>query len=386
MLKIIRILFKCLSILLLFLVFIASLQYLVSKWYIFPEPKPFSGKHWFNPYETLNGEWYKSNFHAHSKTWLSLTNGAQTGDSVIAKYNALGYDVIGISDYHSINTWQNFDDPMFIPVYEHGYNIKKSHRLAIGSRKVSFFDFPLIHTLHQKQYLIERLKRNSPVVAIAHPEFFGGHNTEDFKYLSGYDCIEVLNHYRISDKHWDSALSAGKIAWIIANDDSHNVSKKGETGVMWTMIHAEKAIARSILENLSSGKAYGVWGSEGLNDNYIKKIKIDKDTLSILLGKEAKKITLIGQNGAEKAIFHQSDSIFYPLKVQDTYIRTVVENEKSSMYLNPVFRYDGVSIPKNQFTCQVNRSKTWLIRSGILFIYFFVLAWFLKKIIKKKIT
>ena len=172
-----------------------------------------------------------------------LTDGkAQNGQQLIARYNSMGYEVKCISDYHQINPQQNTADPLFVPIYEHGYNLFKAHRLPMGSTNISYYDVSLLHQLDDRQAIIRRLKNTSPYVAIAHPEFGKGHPLSDFPHLTGYDCMEVLNHYRRSDKQWDAALSAGRPVWIIANDDMHDLNKPKEVGVRWTMVAANQPI------------------------------------------------------------------------------------------------------------------------------------------------
>lgn len=57
----------------------------------------------------------------------------------------MGYGVPGISDYFRINPHQSRQSSRFVPVYEHGANVHKSHRLAIGSEQVDYYDVTLWH-------------------------------------------------------------------------------------------------------------------------------------------------------------------------------------------------------------------------------------------------
>jgi hypothetical protein len=80
-------------------------------------------------------------------------------------------------------------------VYEHGYNVLKSHCLAISPDHVSFFDFPLMQGASQQQCVIEHLRALHAVVALAHPAFGGGRSAADMKDLVGYHYTEVLSAY-----------------------------------------------------------------------------------------------------------------------------------------------------------------------------------------------
>src|SRR5262245_56848266 len=64
--------------------------------YSFPEPRPFSGNHFFNPYATQHGQWQRGNFLAHGWAWYGVTNGRQPDSEVAQRYRDLGYTVPGV--------------------------------------------------------------------------------------------------------------------------------------------------------------------------------------------------------------------------------------------------------------------------------------------------
>jgi hypothetical protein len=396
---------------------VISLQYASCPIYDFPAARPFVGRHWFNPYrattlaETLaGGRWYKCNFHAHSKAWGGLTNGHQPAAEVYAAYKQLGYDVVGISNYHSITNLPSGDshhdstnaptNTLCVPVYEHGYNIKKSHRLAIGAREVVWLDFPLGQTLHHKQHIVLRLRQTAELVAIAHPRFVGGHPPENFRFLTGYDFVEVLNHFRTSDEHWDSCLSAGHAKWILADDDTHDIRIAEETGAFWTMVQASERTANERTTNerttnertasgiyaaLRAGRHYGVRGANATNDNPLQSVVVHSstdgtalgrspsdtlgntlgDTMTVRLHHAADSIVFIGQRGIVRQTSYHAASASYLLKPEDTYIRTVIYNPHSTLYLNPVLRYDGIHPPNEpEILATVNIAVTWAFRAA----------------------
>jgi len=353
--------------LLLIAIELAQLQYIQSRRYSFAAPQVFSGDSLYNPYQSIDSLWQKGNFHAHARAWGGITDGKHnTTEALIEKYQQMNYSVICVSDYHSINPQQAIQEPSFIPVYEHGYNLFKAHRLAMGSHDVSFYDITLFPNTSDKQYIINRIKQQSPYLTIAHPKFGGGHTFEDLALLSGYECLEVLNHYRLSDKHWDTVLSAGKPVWIVGNDDNHNISKPDETGAKWTMIASDTNKGTAILENLTNGKAYGVEGKGGVNDNHLQFLKVNGQTLFLKLENPAKEIAFIGQNGKTNALFTNTDHASYVFHPTDTYLRTLITNEQTKMYLNPVIRYDGKTKPENTMTAVYNPIKTWLMRLRVV--------------------
>ena len=58
------------------------------------------------------------------------------------------------SDYQKIN-YHGSDKPDFIPTYEHGYNIFKTHQVCIGAERVLWTDLLVFQTKSMKQWIIE---------------------------------------------------------------------------------------------------------------------------------------------------------------------------------------------------------------------------------------
>ena len=133
---------KFIVVLILSLLFIGSLFYINTTIYNFPEPQPFSGDSIFNPYQNLPDSTFRANFHAHSIAWKGVTNGHNTEKDIFDSYTKEGYDIAGISNYHSISSYAEKHTDLYVPMYEHGYNIFKAHFLSINSNEVSYFDFP----------------------------------------------------------------------------------------------------------------------------------------------------------------------------------------------------------------------------------------------------
>jgi len=385
--KIVKIFLKLIKNIVLFILILAitilSVQQIQTELYNFPSPKSFQGDYLYNPYNNLKGKWYKGNFHAHSIVIKNVLNGKDTPEEVINHYESRNYDIIGLSNYHHIASKDFYKNKVYIPVYEHGYNIMKSHRLVIGPEEVSFFDCLINYSLSNKQYIVSRLKSECEALAIAHPKFRNGHTIDDFKYLTGYDLIEVLNHYRFSFEHWDAALSSGIPAWIISDDDTHNVKRAEETCVNWTMINSDKLDRKSIIENLKQGRALGVTGKEGENKNHLDSVIVNDQTVTFKFVNTADEINLVGNNGEQKLQIKNTSEVSYKFKPSDTYIRAEVINGETKMYLNPIVRYDGTNIPVNEMKAEVNIPLTYLMRAGIIAFYLVCFYFWVKRRIKK---
>jgi len=309
---------------------------------------PFKGDSFYNPYQDMDSLWYIANFHAHSNSWGWLTDGRNNNvDSIYKYYKELGYNIINISNYNKIT----LKDSSALPVYEHGINIFKRHQLCLGATKVRWIDYFFWQKLKHKQHIINKLKETSEFVAICHPTFLGSFEPEDFSSLYGYDAIEVFSHYRNAIAYWDSALSSGYYAVLLANDDVHNISNIDESCVSYTVINNDIDFSKPLLEQLKKGAHYGVrlenYPNEGLEKKkwriahtiHPKKIEIAQNLLNVELDKPVKEIRFIGQGGKLKCSFSDTNQATYHFFPEDTYIRLELYTYEGNDYIfNPIVR------------------------------------------------
>lgn len=390
---------KSIGIILLILFTVIAVEYIICPVYDFPEPQAFKGDHLFNPYQDINDlHWRRANFQVQSHAWGGITNGRKNENVLIdSVYRSLNYEVIAISDYQKINKFGS-SSPEYLPVYEHGYGIHKTHQVLIGAEKVIWTDYPFFQTLHNKQHIIDLLGESSELVYIAHPKIRDAYMAEDMKYLSGYTGIEVLNYFGRSPHHWDSALSAGYPATILGNDDAHDVSRPDEVGHRCTYINSNALHGDSISEALKNGRSYGFdvfrYADEPMDVKitkaktlpYLNYAKMEGNTFKVKASGDVKHIVFKGQHGKVRYAAHKVDSAAYVIKDDDTYIRTeIIFNDKSVMYLNPVFRYDGID-PWKQRTPEINLYKTYLLRVvGFATIIFIILnIIFIRRFLRRK--
>jgi hypothetical protein len=340
------------------------LPYAWAPRYRFPEPAPFSGKAWLNPYAGIGSTWQRANLHAHGRAWNGFTNGKQTDDEIVRRYRELGYDVPGISNYQRITA---SSDPAAVPLYEHGYNIGKHHQLAIGARSVAWFDFPLWQSVSQQQFVIDRVKRSAALVALAHPNSRFAYTTEDLRKLTGYDLIEVVNGPFTAEESWDAVLSAGRAVWGVANDDTHDLQDPRRTAAAWNMIASPTAHAADIVAALKKGQSYSVSRTGALESialTSLSSVELTGNTLSVVCTGVPSTFTFIGQNGVKRKTVESAQSAQYTLTDADTYVRVVIEAPQTVLYLNPVVRYNGRALPIS--AASVDVLATWTKRGGVL--------------------
>jgi hypothetical protein len=370
-----RLIIKLLVFLLILLFGLILIQYLSCPVYDFSEPGKFNGPNLYNPYFNIDSaNWLKGNFQVQSKAWGGVTDGRKNSNELINEvYSHLGYDIIAISDYQKINTFGS-GKGNYLPVYEHGYGIEKNHHVVIGAHKVVWLDYPLFQNLNHKQHIFDRLRPSADLVYIAHPAFTKEYDPGEMKYLSNYDGIEVLNGFRRSVAHWDSALSAGRYVTILANDDAHDVSNPDEVGQFCTFINAKPNTGSNVLQAMKQGAAFGAAIPRTLGESLDVKaerhknlprlceLSLSGDTVRVVMDSLAKEIRFIGQAGQIRASNTFSKYADYLICPEDTYIRTEIEYpDGTTYYLNPVARYQA-EIPSNLPTSQINKPKTMLIR------------------------
>jgi len=355
-----------------FLLLIFSLvcfQYFMSRHYQYARRTHFTGKFIYNPYASLRSYWWKSNFHAHSIAWR-FTNGHQYPGEIISHFKKdLKYDIACISNYEKRTLYMPATSPKYIPIYEHGYNIDKVHQLVFGLGPIDYFDVSLLQTMDNEQYIIDREKKNSSLVALAHPGLRNAYSENEMKSLSGYDLIEVISQEKFATRQWDEALSSGKAPWIIADDDCHDISNRDQTGISWTMVNADTNNAADVLNSLKMGKTYGVSGNGGINSCHLQSVSISDDTVTISVDSVAKQIRLIGQNGVVRKVVEHSTQACYKFRPDDTYIRAEIDFSSIRIFLNPLIRYDGKKIPGNPLTAAFAPIETFFDRALIIAVW-----------------
>lgn len=319
--------------------------------------------------------WRKYNFQVQSKAWGGITNGRLNSNLLIDSiYRDLGYDYVATSDYQKIND-HGSEWASYIPTYEHGYSIRKTHQVCIGASKVLWIDYPFYQTLSMKQGIIDKLGSRTDLIALAHPKLLGGYQVSDMKYLSGYQLMEVLNNLRVSMEHWDMALSNGHRIYILANDDAHDVSNSNEVGRRFTMINAENLNRETIIAALDGGLAYGFdffrVDDEPMADKierskhipYLREASLRSDTFTVKTTERAIKIRFIGQNGTELKRVTDNSEATYILSATDTYVRTEITfADLSVMYLNPLTRHENAEISR-QRNAEIDTTRTMLFRA-----------------------
>ncbi len=339
------------------------LPYLVAPIYSFPEPAAFAGRAIYNPYDGWRGPAKRVNLHAHGSAWGGLTSGEQPAAAVAQRYRDLGYDVAGVSNYHHIAALDGVDA---FPVYEHGFSIGKYHQLAIGARRVEWFDFPLWQSLSHRQFVLDRVHGSADLVSLNHPDSRGAYGRGALRYLAGYELIELLNGPFVAEAIWDEALSSGHAVWAVGNDDTHDLEDPKRTARAWTMVDAPSADQPHVIDALRAGHSYAVLRTGAMSAweaTRLARVEVAGETVHAAFDGAAGRITFVGQDGVVRAAVDHATEASYTLTPEDTYIRTVVHTNDSVLFLNPVLRWDGQDLPARH--AAIDTAQTWTFRGAL---------------------
>jgi hypothetical protein len=378
--KIIRIISKIIIGIVLLIATLLVLQYVITPKYKFQEPQPFSGDNLYNPYAGADSsKWVKANFHVHTRSYAGVTNGSNNSNAFLDSiYRYFGYGIIGISDYQKINKYES-NHKWFIPVYEHGFSYYKTHHLTLNAQRVLWFDLPFYETLHNKQFMVNLIKKDPGVVlTIPHPNLRQAYTFDDFKHLGNYNCLEICNNDRQFTFFYDTILSAGHPVFLMADDDAHNLLKIRDGIHCFNLINTEP-VKDSILHAIKTGRLVGVnFNVRPFTNNEEKKIALDAlpkisdislkgDTLSVAFSDTVKTIKFIGQHGSVMKETDNSSKASYHFTKEDSYIRTEVLCRDSTIYyFNPVIRYNGRQLGNDP--PEFDALRTWLLRSVVIII------------------
>lgn len=309
-----------------------AVPYALCPTYDFPAPRSFAGARLYNPYAGADGEWRKINLHAHSRAWSGLTAGRTTRAELLRRYAALGYDGAAVSNYEQLDTTAGG-----LAVYEQGYGIRKSHLLVVGARHVDWLDYPLVETVAAKQHRIELARRDGAMVIIAHPELRDGFTLDDMRRLCDYDAVEVASDFGDGERQWDAALSAGRLVWGVAGDDSHDADDPRKTGRAWTMVAANRVTTGAVADAIRSGSDYAVVGHNALADITLDSVTVHGDTVTVVVHGAPSSVRFIG-SGSRVLATTPSAAAKYVLPPNEPYVRAVVVSRTTRLLLNPIVR------------------------------------------------
>ena len=355
-----------------FVIVVASVFYIQSPVYDFHKPEVLNADNsWYNPYQNLtdSAAQYKINFHTHSKGKSGLFNGVNTPQQLKQAYDSLNYTYSYLSNYQSLEPLDTVS-PWFMPVYEHGYNLFKTHQLGINAKKVVYLDYPLFQSLSQKQHIINRLQSNSSFVVLNHATLLNGYRSAELKQLSNFNALEIFSFYTNSTALWDSILSSNFCAWGIANDDCHTLNDQGKFGLCWNNIFAPQPDSSGVLNALKTGAYTFAKGWVGKNLNKLIALQISNDSIHLSTLLPAEKLVAITTNGRVVVTEKNVKNLSIRLDPNERYYRFEIYNQHFKLFTNPIYKgtQELVMGPPKNFTPNTILTYLWRLLIAILLV------------------
>ncbi len=263
--------------------------------------------------------WYRGNTHTHSNLWFDSQDPTAT---MAAFYAALGYDFLVATQHHGLYDFTPFSTPGFLCISGEEITSSTNHTVALGTT----ISVPK-GILSQN---VNAVLAQGGVPVLAHPS----------PTMGGPDAVAIpnLKHMEIHNTFfccphdytdlWDEILSAGKLIYGLAADDSHTVT--AHAGQSWIVVRADVLDQSSILAAISAGDFYASTGIT-LNDYAVDDEGISVDSMN------GERVTFIGQNGA---ILQQTQgsAAQYLFLGNEPYVRAEVQNSyEQYAWMQPVF-------------------------------------------------
>jgi hypothetical protein len=178
------------------------------------------------------------------------------------------------------------------------------------------------------------------------------------------------------DEFYDPILSNGHPVFVMADDDSHDMTNIKDVCSSFNMINTD-LVKDSVLKALRTGRSIAVkFNISSYKTNEEKRAALAKlpeinavefknDTLSIRLNQPVKTIKFIGQDGVEKIRMTDNSAGSCFFSKEDTYLRIETECYDGTIYfLNPLIRWDGIRL--TYYSPSVNVPKTWAWRLAFI--------------------
>lgn len=381
--------------------FIATILFLFDLYlpvYKTPAQYKFSGNGYYNPYKNYdNATYYRSNFHVMLPEALKTYNDLEYGYALTTlpyrTSNNVYYNFPKLYGYLYFGT---FFKPTFILYGYEKSRVQGNAKYGGTSMKVWSKSFNGVQfKMNSNKPLKKRTANN--MIALAYPAYIESINIDLMPKLTGYNLIEILYGDVKSLYHWDTALSNGRPAFLMASDKliddfKENSSNFNNFAKSITMIPVNPATdnVSEIYQALKTGAAYAYNLSDNItslsipdklnalnNLPYLTSMQINNNELTIILNKNVDKIVFSADFGKVVKEEKNVSKASY----------TITDNE-STMYFNPVIKSENSIQPEMpalhiDYTLSIIK---WFI-PGLLFLHIIItfLYMIISAVIKNKI-
>ena len=372
----------------------------VSPIYNFAKLCPFFGPDIYNPYANIDSAymWRRANFHTHTRVEGPLNECDYWPEEVANEYLKYGYDIVTFSNHNEITEHPTLSGEA-VSLYEHGYNLFKSHNLVFGAEQVCRYDMLLPLSVSQRQFMLDMLCRDADIVQMNHPLRTIATTDEHLRLLEGYTLIELDSGRSTENEYWDVALSAGHYVLGVANDDLHYPDRSASIAVRSNFLATPSLSYDDVLSTLRAGCFYamrtpdygaGEWQEKVRRNAMLPTVtgiglRGDSDSVYIELSSRADSIKFVGSDHRTLCLAKDTDSASFLLGPDEPFVRiTAYFPDGEVIYTNPFARYDSAvaDSPRRRPSHTINWPYTLLFNSvlvvvaiGLILLYIRVVSY-----------
>ncbi len=294
--------------------------------------------------------WYKGNIHTHT----TESDGDADPEFVVNWFMEHGYDFLVLSDHNhrTILEHEVEGGPLMIPGEEVSANIEMGqipiHLNGIGiSRVVEPIHGDDVVTTIQAN--VDAIHEADGIAQLNHPNYQWAFDHTHVSQVRGAELIEVYNGVPFTNLYgapgkpsteeiWDGVLSAGRVIFGTATDDSHHYYDfhpgMSNPGRGWVVVRARERTVDAIVDGLATGEFYSSTGIvltelEQSDESISLEIEEEKDFIftTTFSGKDG--IVLSEETGPRPS---------YAIKGDEGYVRATVRSSSGGKaWTQPVF-------------------------------------------------
>ncbi len=227
-------------------------------------------------------KWYKGNIHTHT----TESDGDAEPEKVVPWYRRHGYDFLVLSDHNHLTLFEyaagkrRFRRPLMIPGEEISARIEVRQRsipIHINGIGISRVVEPInaddiVPTI---QANVDAIREAGGIASINHPNFKWAFGHEEISRVKGVSLLEVYNGHPATnseggpgkasgDEIWDGVLSANRVIFGVATDDSHRyhdfTPMMSNPGRGWVVVRATELSQEAIVDSMAVGDFYASTG------------------------------------------------------------------------------------------------------------------------------
>ncbi len=298
-------------------------------------------------------QWYKGNIHTHT----TESDGDEEPHKVASWYRRHGYDFLVLSDHNHLTLLdygsgrRRFRKPLMVPGEEVSVRLDGGdtpiHINGVGiSRVVEPIDAgDVVSTL---QANVNAIIEAGGIASINHPNFHWAFDHRALSQVEGASMLEVFNgHPGVNvygapglpsyEEIWDGVLSAGRVIFGVATDDSHNYHdfspSRSNPGRGWVMVQAEELTQDAIVDGLASGSFYA---STGVT---LSRLECSGDGIALEIEEDRDFVFATRFTGRDGAVLAESVGLTaeYEARGDEGYVRaTVISSSGPRAWTQPV--------------------------------------------------